>query len=281
MTMMIFGATMVVCGVIMFFVGNFMADLNLLNKQKILDDIKNSVVKKKCHIEILGSTPSTNDYLKSAETKTNICLAEKQTAGKGRLGRAWHSPSGENIYFSYRWQSTKKINELSGLSAVVGLSIIAALESLGIKNLKIKWPNDIFLNQKKIAGVLIEAVSDAIIIGIGINVNMKDDQNKIDQPWTSLLKETNQSYDRNKIIAQLIEKLFEQLNQFEKTGLNSFLNLWNQYDYLCDQEVQLIIGNKKTVGTAKGINELGQLLIKTKEGTTAAYSSGELSLNRR
>lgn len=196
----------------------------LLNKQKILSEIKSPSIRKKCHIEIFKSIPSTQDVLKNdARSIINICLAEQQTAGKGRMGRYWHSPFGENIYFSCVWKFRQPANELLGLSRIVGLSVISVLESLGIKNATIKWPNDILINQKKCAGILIETKSESkdaslAIIGIGMNVNMKSEENKIDQPWTSLFKETNHNHDRNYIIARLIEHLFKRLNQSEKLG---------------------------------------------------------------
>jgi BirA family biotin operon repressor/biotin-[acetyl-CoA-carboxylase] ligase len=251
---------------------------NLLNTIKIKKYLKNT----SWHIKIFKSIPSTIDYVKINATKTpQICLAEQQTAGKGRLGRTWHSPFGLNIYLSCLWNFNKDISEISGLSLVTSLATIKALTSY-TKSLKIKWPNDILYNNQKLAGVLIEINAEShgtskAIISIGLNVNMT--KAPINQNWTSLINILNLPQDRNQIIGQFINQLFADLTKFENQGLSPFLSEWQQYAYLKNKKITLLHGQKSISGIVTGINDQGHLLLKHKDGSIAAYSSGDTSIS--
>jgi BirA family biotin operon repressor/biotin-[acetyl-CoA-carboxylase] ligase len=229
-------------------------------------------------IEIFESLASTNDYLKESGNTPCVCLAEMQTAGRGQLERTWHSPFGENIYLSIRLPLTKKANELSGLSLVVGLAICKTIEAGdSLKETpQVKWPNDVLIDDKKIAGTLIEMNKDSLIIGIGLNTNMKTAD--IHQAWTSLRKLTGHYHDRNVLCAELINHVTQYSERFMKLGLGNFETEWKERDYLFNKEIQLMHGDKKFSGTGAGINQDGHLVLKFLDGTTKAFSSGESSL---
>ena len=153
--------------------------LTLLDPDKIKSKLRHRAIE----IDVVEKVASTNDYLKQfmeKNKKIRVCLAEMQTQGKGRLDRQWYSPFGENIYLSMLCPFDKDLSELSGLSLVASLAICRALESMiDFKNhqLKVKWPNDILVNQRKLAGMLIEVQAESnrscqVVIGVGINVNM-------------------------------------------------------------------------------------------------------------
>ncbi len=262
------------------------APLHLLNQNKIKSELKHRSVQ----LAILEKTTSTNDYLKQfikQNRKIITCLAETQIQGKGRFQRNWYSPFGENLYFSMLYPFEKDVSELRGLSLVIGLAICHAVESIAkLKNnlLKLKWPNDILLDQQKIAGILIEIEAESngycqIIVGIGINVNMsKASKKNIDQPWSSLLKATQKFHDRNIICAALIDSLIDYLERFSVNDLSVFIDEWQHRDYLANTEISLVKDNKKITGKCLGINENGHLMIKTADKKILAFSSGDTKL---
>lgn len=243
-----------------------------LNKAKI----QSCLNLQNLHLDVFGEINSTNEYLKNAEKidKIHVCLAESQTQGRGRLQREWHSPAGKNIYLSLRYQTNKNFSELGGLSLVVGLSVCAVLKNL--PNVKLKWPNDVYVDDKKIAGCLIElqAISD-VIIGIGLNVNMQDAN--LDRAWASIKTITGVDMDRNILVAELIKSLIKNITIFEKQSLAPFMQDFQRQDYLLNKAVTLNCGNKKYQGIASGINEQGHfgLLIN---GEIQYFSSGDASL---
>ena len=257
--------------------------LILLNKKQIKQHLQNQQVS----IDIFETLPSTNEYLKNfcRDKKHRVCLAEQQTKGKGRLNRTWHSPFGKNLYFSFLFPLEKDFSELSGLSLVVGLAVVKTLEHFyPSKELAVKWPNDIICQQKKLAGSLIEVQAETngichTIIGIGINVNMLEDEEKnITQPWTSLRKLTGKNIDRNQLCALLIDNLAMYLEKFEEKGLTHFLEKWKSVDSLYDKNITLKCVNKKIQGQVKGVSEQGHLLLQLENGVIQAFSSGDASI---
>lgn len=261
-----------------------MQPLILLNKKIIQKEIKH----KNIEIDIFENVNSTNEHLKSFlnNKKTRICLSEQQTHGKGRLNRHWHSPFGLNIYFSLLYQFHQDISELAGLSLIVSLAVVKTLQSYLPEKLKIKWPNDIFYDDQKLSGILIESQAEtnggcSVIIGIGINVNMIADKTKeIAQAWTSLRCITNHNFNRNIICASLTNHLIDYLEQFNHHGLSFFMNEWNAVDCLYNKKITVKNSKTKISGVAKGINDHGYLLIKTEDGKTIAVSSGDASITR-
>lgn len=191
--------------------------LDLLNATTIKKHLQNP---QNFEIEVFDSISSTNDYLKNKSvidpSIIHVCLAEEQTAGRGRLGKSWFSPAKQNIYMSLLFHSNKPVKEFSNLSITVGKTIITALYDYGIKeHLQLKHPNDILYNNKKLAGILIETFKQkngllAIVIGIGLNVNMQE--GSIDQPWISLQKICKSKHDRCCLAGTIIQKIMAPTN---------------------------------------------------------------------
>lgn len=160
---------------------------------------------------VLDSIDSTNaEALRAIErgqAAPFLVLAERQTAGRGRRGRKWASPFAENIYYSLVLRIEGGMRQLEGLSLVVGLAVMQALRELGIPAAGLKWPNDVLVGQKKIAGILLELVGDPadvchVVLGVGINVNMQM-TDEVDQQWTSMRLESGKAFDRNHLVAVL------------------------------------------------------------------------------
>ncbi len=258
------------------------------------DAIQKHLVNPPDQIEIFGSIPSTTNShywkhkLSNQSSAKFICLAEQQTAGRGRLGRSWHSPFAANIYLSCSWRFHTDISTLGGLSLVIGLAIVKALAEYGIKDdIKIKWPNDIFWRDQKLAGILIEvhaethAVSHAVI-STGLNVNMTPEMAQdISQPWTSLANILGTYQDRNRIVGLLINLIYHYLAEFEKHGLTRFLEQWPNYDFLSGKLVNLKNHHQEISGIAVGVNKHGNLLVKQADGNIIPYSSGDAETQKQ
>ena len=251
-----------------------------LNAEYIKKEIENPNIE----LIILEQVDSTNNYLKAIVSANSriICLSESQSNGKGsKQGRIWHSPFGQNIYMSYAYPF-KKNTDLSGLSLVVGIAVINAIKEIGIlEPIMLKWPNDGIYQGQKIMGNLIETKLTIdgdyiVIIGMGINVNMLDSQEEnISQEWTSLRKITGNSIDRNQLAVAMIHNLNICLEQFIKYGLREFMESWKKLDYLLAKTIRINNGNNEIIGTVKGIDEKGMLLLEMNNGEIKAFLSGE------
>ncbi|WP_261834265.1 bifunctional biotin--[acetyl-CoA-carboxylase] ligase/biotin operon repressor BirA [Vibrio ishigakensis] len=236
-------------------------------------------------IEVIPVIDSTNQYLlnqKDVESGS-VCVAEYQTQGRGRRGRAWISPYGSNIYYSMYWRLEAGLQAAMGISLVIGIALVEALEELGVQGCKLKWPNDVYHNQKKLAGILVELSGQAgdaanLIIGVGVNVAMPENVEGIDQPWTSLNEIANgQTNLRNELVKTLTQKLCSSIELYETQGLKPFLDTWHKYDNFIGQNIKLIMGNREVHGVCRGIDSSGALLLETDSGIEQ-YVGGEISV---
>lgn len=243
----------------------------------------NSQIPYKLHF--YDSLDSTNTKIKSLPADDNIlvCSAETQTQGRGRFGRTWHSPVGENIYCSVKWPFLKPVLQLSGLSLVVALAVMETLQELGFhQDIGIKWPNDILWQGKKLVGILIETQGTKnlqVIIGIGMNINTDTEKNRLsDKEWTSLFSMSGEKIDRNIVLAMLLSQLEKYIPAFIQKGLQPFLTYFAQFDWLRGKPIQLLHNNKPLQGTALGIHNNGALLVQDAQGHIHQIASGEASL---
>ena len=213
-----------------------------------------------------------------------VVTAERQTAGRGRRGRKWVSPFAENIYYSLVLRMDGGMRQLEGLSLVVGLAVLSALRGVGITDAGLKWPNDVLVGNKKIAGILLELVGDPadvchVVLGIGINVNMRL-ASEVDQAWTSVYLESGHLVNRNALIARLNDSLLEYLKRHATEGFSAIQAQWEQNHLWQGREVSLIAGVHQVDGTVLGIDQQGALRMRV-NGEEKVYSGGELSLRLR
>lgn len=213
-----------------------------------------------------------------------LVLAEQQTAGRGRRGRKWVSPFAQNVYYSLVLRIEAGLRQLEGLSLVVGLAVMQALRESGVRGAWLKWPNDVLVGQKKIAGILLELVGDPadichVVLGIGINVNMQR-ADEVDQQWTSVQLETGFPVDRNALVAQLGLQLQGYLDQHRKGGFVALQEEWEQNHAWQGRPVSLIAGVNQVDGVVLGVDRQGALRLDV-DGVEKIYSGGELSLRLR
>ena len=231
---------------------------------------------------------STNQYLFERVNQLSAgesCLAECQTAGRGRRGKPWVSPFGCQLILSMYWRLEQGMAAAMGLSLAVGVAVVEALESLGYPGVELKWPNDLYYQGRKLAGILVEMSGSAgaschLVIGIGLNLAMPSQQGeKIDQAWSELRHVQPELVDRNQLAACVLLHLQAAMQTFEQSGLASFVESWNRLDYFTGQPVKLLMGEQVIRGIARGIDDRGALRLETDEGIKV-YLGGEISLRR-
>ena len=260
-------------------------DIEWLDRVLIQKQLAPDVIAK-VKLHIFFSINSTNDQVKKLRkiepSITHYCLAEYQKRGRGRLGRSWHSPFAATINLSVLWQTGKA--SLKGLSLAVGVGILSVLELFGARNLKLKWPNDVLWYGKKICGVLLEGHRDptgqyTVIIGIGINIKLSDEQlAQIDQPAVDLYRVCNKSISRNAVISQLINTLTYLLDGFNRGGFAIFHDQWIKYDACYGKQLTLEVARRFIKGRYVGINNQGELLLET-DSEILVFNGGEVSLH--
>ncbi|MGZ8257186.1 MAG: biotin--[acetyl-CoA-carboxylase] ligase [Gallionella sp.] len=242
----------------------------------------------KFKLEILPQATSSNALLlqraSAGATSGSVLAVELQTAGRGRIGRTWHSSLGNALTFSVLWRFECGLNGLSGLSLAVGVAIIRALRGAGINVAQLKWPNDVVCGQGKLGGVLIEAQGDmlgpcAVIIGIGINCSLPLQlEQRIAQAACALNQLSPQPPARNQLLAALLIELGKVLDEFNAHGLQNLRAEWQDYHAYQNQPINLHLPDgSKLCGMALGINERGELALQS--GTQIRhFNSGEVGL---
>jgi BirA family biotin operon repressor/biotin-[acetyl-CoA-carboxylase] ligase len=239
-------------------------------------------------LESLFEIDSTNSYLMARAAAGLqgpwLCLAESQSAGQGRRGRRWASPLGRNLYLSLLWRFELGAEALAGLSLVAGVAIAEALEGSGVEGVGLKWPNDLFHDDGKLGGLLIELAGEAsgpwdAVIGVGLNIDMCGPAAKeVDQPWTDLRTAAGRLPGRNRIAALVIDALMQAMPRFEVRGFAPFRDAWERFDIARGRIVDLQVGSGDIKrGRARGVGEHGALLLEC-GGRIRAVSSGEISL---
>lgn len=265
--------------------------IELFDKPLILADMTKGQEGNPIQLDILDICSSTNQHLAEKNNLKSlpngaICIAEMQTAGRGRLGKSWISPFGQNVYISFLWRFKSGISALSGLSLACGVAVCNALQELGLDGHGLKWPNDILWQGKKLGGILVEIQGESqgeytAIVGIGLNYKMNSQASaEIDQPWVDVHNAHPNAPGRNKLTAQLIERVLAVLDSYEEKGLAPYVDQWNDYDDYQGDNVQIISGQSIKHGVAMGISTNGELQLLLPNGETQAIMSGEVSLRR-
>lgn len=262
--------------------------LELLDADVIRAALKSPCAARLGDIELFPCIDSTNRHLMDRAAAglagPHVCLAECQTAGRGRRGRTWVSPFGRNLYLSMLWRFEVGADALPALSLAVGVAIARALEDMDVGGLGIKWPNDLYHDGKKIGGLLIELAGEAsgpwdAVVGVGLNVDMSvSDDAAIDQPWTDLRTALGRSPGRNRVAAAVIDALLTALGRFEQGGFAEFRDAFARFDLTRGREVELHHGaHDVRRGRSLGVSEHGALLVEC-EGGVRQVTSGEISL---
>jgi len=244
---------------------------------------------KRAVIDVESVLPSTNTEMKKRIASKredlengDVVFAEIQTDGRGRHGRSWLAPVGGSLTFSMYWSFPDGYQSMAGLSLLVGLAVCDALKEFGVEDAELKWPNDIYLQGKKLAGVLIEVEGQIgatahSVIGIGLNVCVPDNQYDVGQPHSDLASYLGTIPDRNALAAEIIKSLWTYLPKFTQQGFGPFTAYWEALDLYADKRIVLQMGEKRFSGVDRGVDASGALLVETQDGITR-FHGGEVSL---
>lgn len=239
------------------------------------------------HLRILDATDSTNSALmQAAEAGApdgSVVCSEYQFAGRGRRGRQWHSVLGGSLTFSVLWRFEEGIATLVGLSLAVGVAMARALNQYSQFPVKLKWPNDVLVDFRKLAGILVEIQGDIqgpsfAVVGIGLNVRLPAAQREsIDQAVVDL-DEMQVYTDRNTLLATCLLELKAVLEVMRREGFGALRAEWESHHAHAGQPVTLVLPNRQIVeGIAQGVDDTGAFLLQTGKGAIA-YNGGDIRL---
>lgn len=230
---------------------------------------------------------STNEWAKTlgkeGAAHGTLAVAEYQSAGKGRLGRRWTAPAGSSVMMTILLRPDFEPQYAPMLTVVMGLSVAQAAQRIGVDT-SIKWPNDVVVSRKKICGILTEmSVEEGniryVVIGVGINVNLDTLPDELADKATSLYLETGKTYDRNEMVAYVMECFEENYERFVKSGDLALLQEdYNRMLANCGQPVRVLDPLSPYEGIARGIDQKGELVVEKTDGTVVCVSAGEVSV---
>lgn len=263
--------------------------LELLNRDEILAELDPDVISCVAELELFESIDSTNRQALGRAATGNghgyVCTAEQQTAGRGRRGRRWTTPFAASVSLSVVWQFDGGAAALEGLSLAVGTAVVAALDEQGVSNARLKWPNDVLSDGRKLAGILLEMAGDPagrcqVVIGIGVNVNLpRIATGEIDQPWIDANDAAGRPVSRNRLLAAILNHLMRLLREFERHGFAAFRQRWLELDAYAGRQIILHQGDEMITGVAAGVDATGALLVETPLGRRS-FNGGEVTVRR-
>ena len=260
-------------------------DSNLLCADRVIKALP-TAVRGVLQVAVYDSVGSTNDVLREKKGQVAlhgaVVIADQQTQGRGRRGRRWCSPAGANLYCSVGWRFNTSLEKLTGLSLAVGAMVAEQIKThLGV-DLQLKWPNDLYYNEQKLGGILVEVLGDdagghSVVIGLGLNVNMPEEEGaSIERPWIDLRSAVGAEVERHALAGAVVAGIADGLAQFAESGFAHWHAVWHRRDYLSGRSV-VIDGSPPTAGIACGVNDCGALLIESAAGKVA-IAGGEASL---
>jgi len=257
--------------------------LELLDSKRIESLLSAKTQSNLRSLNVLFDVDSTNAWLlRQPQRHAVACLAERQHSGRGRRGRDWISPFAANLYLSMGWQFDTSTSSLGSMSLVAGVVIVRRLQALGINELGLKWPNDIYCQGRKLGGILIEMRGESggpseLVIGVGINIHMPGlVEDAISQPWIDLRH--CRGISRNTIAANVIDALTEACLDGSRGDTEQYLKDWETMNVYAGQPVVVQMPDGKTIeGECKGIDSNGALLMHV-NGEMRCFHCGEVSL---
>ena len=257
---------------------------SIYNETTIADQIHTKWAGKTVHFA--RETDSTNLWIKrlaeEGASEGTLALAEFQSAGRGRLGRSWEVPEGTSVMMSILLRPKFEPQYAPTLTLVMGMAVAKAVKNLGF-DVSIKWPNDVVVSHKKICGILTEmgvrdGKIDYAVIGVGINVNIKEFPEEMADKATSLYLESGKEFDRSQIPGLVMEAFEKYYEKFAATC--DLSGLKEEYESILanyNQPVR-VLAKEPYEGVARGITDGGELLVEKTDGTIVAVSAGEVSV---
>lgn len=265
-----------------------LSDMDLLEAERITQGLSPDC-RSRVELVVLDEVDSTNAEIVrrrggSGAGSIPVCIADCQTAGRGRRGRPWQSPRGQNLYLSLGLTFRGSFAMLDGLSLVLGVAVAEALEQQGVAGVGLKWPNDIFLGGSKLAGILVELQGELeegvvqVVAGIGLNVHMKE-ASDVDQSWSSLdIVTPERRWSRSELAASIVNSVLESVDEFAHQGFVGFRSRWQSRDIFAGKALSASQGG--LAGSGQGIDDAGNYLIDDGK-ELVRVRAGEISLRVR
>lgn len=259
--------------------------IDIIDSKKILEFL-DSDLKEKINIQVLDKATSTNTLMKGVATENEegfVIIAGEQTAGRGRMGRTFFSPGDSGVYMSLLLKPKIKPEDAIQITTAAAVSVCRALEALGIKNSEIKWVNDIFLNGKKVCGILTESSFDSkngtldfAVLGVGINIYESEDgfPDEIKNIAGVVFSERREDL-RNRFISEFINSFF---GFYDVISSKSHLKEYKEKSFVLGKEITVIQGENTRNGKAVDIDDCCNLVVELPDGKTEKLYSGEISI---
>ena len=260
-------------------------DVELLRAECIRDQLGDEVRTWLTRLSVRAHIDSTNSALIRAgmqrEIDGEVLMAEAQTAGRGRRGRDWRSPFGRNLAISLGMRIDRPLREIGAVGLAVGVAVAGALTELGVRGARLKWPNDILLDGRKLCGILIELPTASepacVVIGIGINFGgMSAVEPLVDQAVADVTEQTPNA-SRNRLAGLVIDAVYNTCKQFERYGFARIKPAYDDLHRFHGEAVRLIVGTEEVTGTVAGVGLDGALRLRTGSGIRS-FVGGEVSL---
>ena len=253
-------------------------------KPNLLDQIEPLVSQIRLFQEIDSTNDEARRVIKSGVSGINLIVADAQTAGRGRRGRTWVSPAG-GLYMSFIFPFQKDLIQPQALSLVAAISVKNSLEEWSLSPIKLKWPNDLLVEGKKLAGILLELETSGqnnhVIFGIGVNYLLTGDQRvKIDREVTDLNEHAENIPSRERVITKICIDLLDNVREFVERGFAPFKSAWNESDHYLGSTVVINDGKSEKSGRSLGVNISAELIMESDFGQELV-SSGEISFGLR
>ncbi len=226
-----------------------------------------------------GVVESTQDWALASPLPARgaaVFVADRQSAGRGRRGRTWHTDPEGALAFTVLRRFVLPPMRLAPLGPAVGVAVARAMHALGVSSVRLKWPNDLVVDNAKLAGLLIEARGDAVAIGIGVNLAV-DGMPGVEQAWTDLRRAGVADATRPRVLGALLRALLPALSEFERTGFAAFTDDWGRFDALAGRPVRVLAGDRVEDGVAIGIDAGGGLRVRHADGERV-HHAGEVSV---
>lgn len=259
--------------------------ISLLDRGRILDALSPELRAVLQVLDIQTDLDSTNRWVmeqKPAPGRWSICAAEYQYQGRGRRGRVWRSPPASNLMVSVALRADFPNQALYAASLIAGVAVVRALQQELSVSVALKWPNDLYIDDAKLGGILCELQGNPqdqplLAVGIGLNVSTKPEG--LDQPAVSLAEHCSATLDRNALLVAVLNQLHAVFAQLQDaTGLADLLDEWRRYDCIRDRSVRLLRAQGSETVVARGVDDAGQLLVESADGRRFSVNGGEVSV---
>ena len=260
--------------------------VKLLNKELIVDYLGMDVAQRFNVINIVAEATSTNQIALQSnypDERWHLSATEYQSAGKGRRGKVWQSPFGANLLFTLGMKRHWEPDVLYLASLLAGLALAEVISNRVVEDalVQVKWPNDLYINGRKLAGILCELqgspVDEALLV-VGIGVNVFSKPTAVDVPAAMLDDYADAPIDRNELLAEISRRIVTQFERAQTGELTMLTQEWQRYDYLKNKEVKVLLGEQVFFGVASGINSKGELLLRLADGTNRSFNGGEVTV---